>query len=82
MRSFLAGASLRHHWRAHLGVVLGTATATAVLVGALSCERRKGSSFRANVPHSSILACRGIIGSETMSSSSTSAASRSPSPAR
>ena len=28
--------SLRYHWRSHLGVVLGAAVATAVLVGALA----------------------------------------------
>jgi putative ABC transport system permease protein len=28
--------SLRHHWRSHLGVLLGAAVATAILVGALA----------------------------------------------
>ena len=31
----LVARSLRFHWRSHLGVVLGTAVATTVLVGAL-----------------------------------------------
>jgi hypothetical protein len=39
-------ASLRHHWRTHLGVVLGAAVATAVLVGALMVGDSVRSSLR------------------------------------
>ncbi|MCW5558625.1 MAG: ABC transporter permease, partial [Verrucomicrobiae bacterium] len=35
-RVTLAIRSLRHHWRAHLGVLIGAAVAAAVLVGALA----------------------------------------------
>ena len=41
----LVSRSLRHHWRTHLGVVLGVAVASAVLVGALAV----GDSVRASL---------------------------------
>ncbi|MAF67705.1 MAG: hypothetical protein CMJ84_18880 [Planctomycetes bacterium] len=41
----LAASGLRHYWRTHLGVALGTGVATAVLVGALAV----GDSVRAHL---------------------------------
>src|SRR6478752_2796027 len=40
-------ASLRHHWRIHVAVVLGVAAATAVLTGALII----GDSVRGSLRH-------------------------------
>jgi len=43
----LARRSFRYHWRAHLGVLLGAAVGTAVLVGALAVGDCMRASLRA-----------------------------------
>jgi len=43
----LAGRGLRHHWRAHLGVLLGALLSTAILAGALAVGDSVRYSLRA-----------------------------------